>query len=477
LFTINVVGKFFLCMDSVEVLPGYEATVTLSVYNSLAMGGFDLLITYGLGGLYFKGAVPVGQVADWEYFTYRFSEMDNCGGGCPTGVIRLVGIVNMPDGHTPAEDDYHPEGAIVELTFGTPQDLSFVNQCFILSWTWFDCGDNGISSRTGDTLFVAQEIEDILPEAGCLDGWKPGVTVEPKINFCDGRICLRPPTDDRGDINLNGIANEIADAVLYSNYFIYGPLVLEPYFETRKLASDINDDGIPLTVADLVYLVRIITGDANPYPNSGEKIAPFASSADLTYTLGDKMVVTAQSAVDLGAAAFVFRHTGVEVGTPVAGEAISDMTLRSADRNGELRVLVFSMKHNTIDAGVRELFTVPLSGGGTMELVEVQFSDAQGNMMAVNTAKVAPPTAFELMQNYPNPFNAATVIRFALPKAADWSLRIYNVAGQLVDEFSGRSDAGVVSVNWNRDNASSGVYFYKLNAGSFADTKKMILMK
>jgi hypothetical protein len=81
------------------------------------------------------------------------------------------------------------------------------------------------------------------------------------------------------------------------------------------------------------------------------------------------------------------------------------------------------------------------------------------------------------MQNYPNPFNAGTAIRFALPEETDWNVRIYNVVGQLVEEFTGHSSAGYVTVRWDAANSASGIYFYKLAAGNFTDTRKMILMK
>jgi len=97
--------------------------------------------------------------------------------------------------------------------------------------------------------------------------------------------------------------------------------------------------------------------------------------------------------------------------------------------------------------------------------------------MEVSIAKGGVPTTFELYQNYPNPFNAATKIRFALATESDWNLRVYNIAGQLVDRFDGHSAAGVVSVNWQADRQASGIYFYKLSAGDFTDSKKMILMK
>jgi hypothetical protein len=485
-FSIMMYGPYVIDIhgsDCTSVLPGYNATVTVSIdFGHSPIGGFDLLISYDAGGgINFLSAQAIGDLADyWEYFTYRYSQQDNCGGGCPSGYIRLVGIYDLPNGLHPAGIDL--EGDFATLTFSTTEDRSFLNQCFWLDFAWFDCGDNTLSSVSGDTLYLGYGIE-YIEDVWCLDPDK-GVVPIPCIIFGRGCICLIPPEDERGDINLNGIANEIADAVIYANYFIYGPEVLgygiDPYYENRVLASDINDDGTVLTVADLVYLIRIITGDANPYPESGEgdyKVAPVVNTADVSYVIGDEMVINSYAPVEIGAAAFVFRHTGYEVGVPVATEEASQMTVRSSDENGELRILVYSMDNNSISAGAHGLFTVPMSGEGTIELIEVQFSDSKGNMLATTTAKVAPPTAFELMQNYPNPFNAGTAIRFALPMETDWNLRIFNVAGQLVKELKGHDAAGMVNVHWDAKDAASGIYFYKLTAGDFTDTKKMVLMK
>jgi hypothetical protein len=395
----------------------------------------------------------------------------------------------MPNGDPLPDELFTPDdGAFAELTFLVSQDLNFIGQCFHLNYCWLECTDNTVSSKDGLTLYMARNIADILPaEHPTMPGEDcvvedKGVKPDTSIDFCHGIICVIPPKDDRGDINLNGVANEISDAVLFSNAFIYGCAVLgcpnDPLWPNRQLATDVNNDGYPMSVADLVYLIRIITGDANPFPEDGEgKIAPFADAADVSYSVDENMVIRTHSPVDVGAAAFVFHHTGVEVGMPVLAEEAGEMTIRSADQDGEFRVLVYSMENNSIEAGTYDLFTVPTIGEGFIELVEVQFSDAKGNMLAVNTAKVSPPSAFALLQNYPNPFNAGTMIRFALPEASGWSLRVYNVVGQLVKEFKGQAEAGLVSVHWDAANAASGIYFYRLDAGKFTDTKKMILMK
>lgn len=93
------------------------------------------------------------------------------------------------------------------------------------------------------------------------------------------------------------------------------------------------------------------------------------------------------------------------------------------------------------------------------------------------------PTDFALSQNVPNPFNPTTDISFALPKDAKVSLAIYNVLGQhvktLVDDYM---RAGQQTVSWDGTDGSgrtvaSGVYFYKLNANEFSQTKKMMMLK
>ncbi|MCK4224327.1 MAG: T9SS type A sorting domain-containing protein, partial [candidate division Zixibacteria bacterium] len=95
--------------------------------------------------------------------------------------------------------------------------------------------------------------------------------------------------------------------------------------------------------------------------------------------------------------------------------------------------------------------------------------------------KVA-PTAFALNPAYPNPFNPFTNLSFTLPEAVNYNLKIYNVAGQLVRSYEGMGSVGLNVIGWDgKDNAgdevSSGVYFYKLTAGGFSATQKMVMMK
>ena len=87
------------------------------------------------------------------------------------------------------------------------------------------------------------------------------------------------------------------------------------------------------------------------------------------------------------------------------------------------------------------------------------------------------PTNFSLAQNYPNPFNPATSISFSLPMTSDYTLTIFNVSGQTIQTFEGTEQAGEVIVEWDAGNLASGIYFYRLDAGAFSETKKMVLLK
>lgn len=118
---------------------------------------------------------------------------------------------------------------------------------------------------------------------------------------------------------------------------------------------------------------------------------------------------------------------------------------------------------------VRDL--APELTGGTVDLV----ARAGSNSVL--------PAAFALDQNVPNPFNPSTQISFALPAAAKVTLRIYNVLGQEVKTLVDTDmRAGFQTVTWDGTNVAgqataSGVYFYKLSAGDFTATKKMLMLK
>jgi len=88
------------------------------------------------------------------------------------------------------------------------------------------------------------------------------------------------------------------------------------------------------------------------------------------------------------------------------------------------------------------------------------------------------PAAFKLFDNYPNPFNPSTTFKYSLPEASFTSLKIYDAIGNevavLVDELK---SAGTHQIKFNAVGLSSGIYYYTIQAGSFSETRKLVLMK
>lgn len=88
------------------------------------------------------------------------------------------------------------------------------------------------------------------------------------------------------------------------------------------------------------------------------------------------------------------------------------------------------------------------------------------------------PMVYTLEQNYPNPFNPSTTIRYSLPHRSPVSLTVYNTLGQQVASLvQGQQEAGAYEVKFDGSNLASGVYFYRLQAGNYVATKKLLLMK
>jgi len=88
------------------------------------------------------------------------------------------------------------------------------------------------------------------------------------------------------------------------------------------------------------------------------------------------------------------------------------------------------------------------------------------------------PEKFVLMQNYPNPFNPETTINFDLPKNSFVELKIFDINGKEVAvPHSGNLLAGSYELKWSAAGFPSGVYFYRIQAENFSDTKKMMLIK
>ena len=248
---------------------------------------------------------------------------------------------------------------------------------------------------------------------------------------------------------------------------------------------------IQLLMAILLVLALVAPAWAN-------KIAVVGSSQEVSLNLDNNQ--------ELGAVvlALKFAEPGTDVilksfsfeGTKVEYIEFKEVLVNNDDKT----VLIYAIpfEEDYIPAGEGAIAKLSFTGNDPITLQATKISHQDGISIIskeadnlefeFNPTPVAKPTKelpteFSLSQNHPNPFNPHTIIDYALPQDAEVSLVIYNVLGQkvktLVNEFQ---TAGFQGAEWDGTDdrghvSASGIYFYKLNAGDFTQTRKMVMLK
>ncbi|MFH1686086.1 MAG: hypothetical protein ABIE70_01025 [bacterium] len=383
-------AMFVLSISSVDsVIQGTHVHVDVSVELAQnCMNGFDLRMAFDASALSFQAA-DLGAVSDcgWEYFSFKFA--GECGDGAPSGLLQLLGIAEISNGpFTPDRDcidNLITPWSLVILDFLVTDDRTFECQWVPIEFFWCNCADNTIAYNDGggsslpgvsrhvlcvDTLGGQIRIDNdtigFPTSAGaqdiCVNGlgapWSPLRAVD-FINggisiVCSDSIDARWPM---GDINLNNIAYETADAVLFSNYFVYGLDVFTIHREIQIRNTDVNEDGTPLTVEDLMYMIRVIVGDAIPYTRLSVDTATVVVHQDILSV--DKPM----------GAAFIVAQGDV---TPIL---LADQVHMQYNCDGQnTRILVSSMEANEVFEG--DFIRVP-------NVVSVELSTYEGDKVVV----------------------------------------------------------------------------------------------
>lgn len=443
-------ADYVLKLDTVSSQPGTTVDYYVHLENAGEVGGFNLLIGYDPSALWPQLVTLNGTRAEaFKDFDFT-TDVD----GVP-GNLRLVGRADIPGGDI-GQPLASGEGAVVRIRFAIINDIQFAGM-----WApvWFEFSDpltqndNTLSDGLGDQ--IGQD------EIDYYDGW---------VNILEmGDVLL-------GDINLNGFTCEVSDYVYLTNYFLMPSIYV---LDALQLAnSDMNQDHVPATIADLVYLIRKIVEGSKLSTAAGDPSLPAAVYLDAT---PGRTTISYNAEFPVGGALMVLRASG--------GFDESDLILRQqhmnlvTERRGDrISAFVHSRDGQILPAGHWPLLTFSVGASVELERVELASADGRTARVVYNGGRTL-PEGFELRQNYPNPFNPTTTIEFSLAQPGPASLTVYDLLGrELAVLVDGHLDAGRHRAIFDAsmiggEVVASGVYFYRLQTDQATVTKKMMLLK
>ncbi len=200
--------------------------------------------------------------------------------------------------------------------------------------------------------------------------------------------------------------------------------------DIRGVVNNINDSG-----SEYSYLKTF----ADMHPNSGSTLHDKYGLVDAEDLSSDPIVITGSHNWSTAAETVNDENTLI-----IHDAAISNFYLQD-----------FKQRYN--DAGGTGEFSIPTG---------------------VNDKFKVNKFSYNLYQNYPNPFNPVTTISLRIPYTQHIDLSVYNMLGQKVKTiYNGTAKAGIMDINFQADNLASGIYIYRIKAGSFISSKKMLLLK
>jgi len=305
----------------------------------------------------------------------------------------------------------------------------------------------------------------------------------------------------KGDINLDDHV-DILDLLLIVDHITGKSTLTGSQFSAADIYTYPNGDGA-VNVQDLSLLQNVIL--TGMYPDgqriqktvvtpvllaAGLKKSALAPDASVTaYVTSSGIVIHLQNTVPV-------KGLQISLGNihsmPAAMKATTTMgnVLYGTDSDG-LNLLLFSSNGDVVAPGERTVAVLPfsLANASGVSLTSVVIAGTDNKVIGSVEATLSHeqpeelPSKYALQQNYPNPFNPSTEIKFSVPQTSAVKLVVYNSLGQEVRTlFAGQVEQGTQVVRWDgRDNhgntLASGMYIYRMTAGSFTQSYKMMLLK
>ncbi len=281
-------------------------------------------------------------------------------------------------------------------------------------------------------------------------------------------VKMRPFSPEQiiaGDVNLshNGTAVNAFDAGIVLAHVV-GKVPYLPWTMPVPPLTNVNsEEAVPLSL-----IIASVSGEAGKIVN-----IPVSVPNDLSGLLSAEMEIQYDASL-------------LKVRSVTTSSLTSEFMIASNIEEGKIAIAMASGEALARGGQILNIEAEILtsSSGIALTVDNIQLNDRSiSKVTSVGDGQPEVPQTFALMQNYPNPFNPSTTIEFQLPVNGFVELKVYDVAGREVATLvSEMKNAGTHRIAWNAvDNqgvkVSSGVYFYRINAGQFNQIKKMVLLK
>jgi len=261
------------------------------------------------------------------------------------------------------------------------------------------------------------------------------------------------------------------------NIWIYHVTALpsQTWYQYREIEGDSTIDGKSYRIVNETYSMNTSAGiSIERYDTSTGCYYTWSGSTDILEDSTFTFTPNSSFGGSYDCKVFANLDTGLVLQTLTTTRQLGEGNLIKED------VMSWSYSYGlglTFQTDIDLLSLLPIQ---TLQLVYAKIDGKEyGSIpVSVSTKDKETPASFVLSQNYPNPFNPTTTISFDLPSRQLISLKVFDLLGREVSTIaSGVLQAGSYSRQWNAANIPSGVYFYCLQAGSFNQTKKLILLK
>jgi hypothetical protein len=316
-----------------------------------------------------------------------------------------------------------------------------------------------------------------------------------------------PPARKFGDINLDDHI-DILDILLMIDCILGRDVLNTDQFTNGDIFPWLSDQDAPagdgiIDVLDLALLHNIVLTGVYPNNNPVPKILIYPVKVAGGFHKEDKETNTkvtfnfSQEGISIVLES-VKKIKGLQVELSNLGSLIPENTVAASSfskadyyqNNSFLRLLVYDDQSTALDAGKYLAASIPFLLNNPEEIIVENIIAADEMNRSIPDVEIEiqyenpnMPLNYMLSQNFPNPFNPATAIKFSIPKNEFVTIKVYDIIGREIKTlFSGNTNAGIYLLNWDgADNTgmqvSSGTYIYRMTAGSYRESKKMIYLK